>query len=85
MADSDQLTLALQFILEPVPVEKPGDMPVLLEPFLAALRQERYIYITFLHLWGYPLSYENTATIVSNGAVLNFYYFYDTSLIYYLF
>ncbi|KAK3095694.1 hypothetical protein FSP39_017688 [Pinctada imbricata] len=56
-------TVLNRFILEPEPVEKPGDMPVLLEPLLAAFRQERYIYITFLHLWGYPMSYENAATL----------------------
>ncbi|KAL3847689.1 hypothetical protein ACJMK2_018649 [Sinanodonta woodiana] len=52
-----------RFILEAVRVEKEGDIPVLLEPLLAALRQERYTYIKDLHIWKYPMSYENTATL----------------------
>ena len=53
-----------QFILEPVPVEKEGDLPVLLEPLLACLRQERYIYVKDLYIWQYPMTYENAATLV---------------------
>lgn len=57
----------LQFILESVPVEKEGDLPVLIEPFLAAIRQERYIAIRDVHIWDYPLTYENMATLVCIG------------------
>lgn len=53
-----------QFILESVEMEKEGAMPVLIEPLLAALRQERYTYIKDLYVWKYPMSYENTATLV---------------------
>ncbi|KAH3807947.1 hypothetical protein DPMN_136295 [Dreissena polymorpha] len=54
-----------QFIFEPVAVEKEGDIPVLIEPFLAALRQERYTFIRDMdmYLWKYSMSYENTATL----------------------
>lgn len=56
--------LASQFILEPVPLEKEGDLPVLLEPLIAAFRQERYIHIQDLYVWNYPMTYENMATVV---------------------
>ncbi|XP_045200585.2 uncharacterized protein LOC123554471 isoform X1 [Mercenaria mercenaria] len=52
-----------QFILESVEMEKEGALPVLIEPFLAALRQERYTFIRDLYIWKYPMSYENTATL----------------------
>ena len=45
-------------------MEKEGDMPVLIEPLLACLRQERYIYIKDLYIWQYPMIYENAATLV---------------------
>ncbi|XP_048745831.1 uncharacterized protein LOC125658587 isoform X2 [Ostrea edulis] len=51
------------FILEPVPVEKEGDLPVLLEPLIAAFRQERYVHIQDLYVWNYPMTYENMATV----------------------
>jgi len=54
----------LQFILEPVEVEKEGDLPVLIDPLLAAVRQERYTFVQDMYIWKYPLSYENTATLV---------------------
>lgn len=57
-------SLASQFILEPVPLEKEGDLPVLLEPLIAAFRQERYIHIQDLYVWNYPMTYENMATVV---------------------
>ncbi|XP_060606379.1 uncharacterized protein LOC132758701 isoform X2 [Ruditapes philippinarum] len=52
-----------QFILESVEIDKEGALPVLIEPFLAALRQERYTFIRDLYVWKYPMSYENTATL----------------------
>ncbi|XP_048247427.1 uncharacterized protein LOC124119712 [Haliotis rufescens] len=55
--------LLTRFILESVPQEQEGDLPVLLEPFLASIRQERYILIKDLHIWDYPMSYENVATL----------------------
>lgn len=56
----------MQFILEPVPVEKEGDLPVLLEPLIAAFRQERYVHIQDLYVWNYPMTYENMATVVGD-------------------
>ncbi|KAJ8310692.1 hypothetical protein KUTeg_012557 [Tegillarca granosa] len=52
-----------KFILEAAQVEKPDDMAILLEPLLATIRQERYIHINDLHVWKYPMSYENAATL----------------------
>ena len=46
-------------------MEKEGDLPVLIEPLLACLRQERYTYIKDLYIWQYPMNYENAATLVS--------------------
>ena len=45
-------------------MEKEGDLPVLIEPLLACLRQERYIFIKDLYIWQYPMIYENAATLV---------------------
>ncbi|OWF54471.1 uncharacterized protein LOC110444826 isoform X1 [Mizuhopecten yessoensis] len=56
-------TVLDKFIIESSVVEKEGDMPVLLEPLLAAIRQERYIHIRDLRIWNYPMSHENTATL----------------------
>ncbi|XP_062570893.1 uncharacterized protein LOC134232913 isoform X2 [Saccostrea cucullata] len=56
-------TVLSTFILEPVPVEKEGDLPVLLEPLIAAFRQERYVHIQDMYLWNYPMTYENMATV----------------------
>lgn len=56
-------TVLSTFILEPVPLEKEGDLPVLLEPLIAAFRQERYIHIQDLYVWNYPMTYENMATV----------------------
>lgn len=60
---SENNAILSQFIFEPVEVEKEGDISVLIDPLLAALRQERYIYIQDLYIWKYPMSYENTATL----------------------
>ena len=46
-------------------MEKEGDIPILIESFLAAVRQERYTFIKDLYIWKYPMSYENTATLVN--------------------
>ena len=51
-------------------MEKEGDLPVLIEPLLACLRQERYTYIKDLYIWQYPMNYENAATLVSTWALL---------------
>ncbi|XP_061194083.1 uncharacterized protein LOC133202305 isoform X2 [Saccostrea echinata] len=56
-------TVLSTFILEPAPIEKEGDLPVLLEPLIAAFRQERYVHIQDLYLWNYPMTYENMATV----------------------
>lgn len=57
--------ICFQFILEPVVVEKEGDLPVLFEPLIMSIRQERYIFIKDLHVWDYPVTYENMASFVS--------------------
>ena len=38
---------------------------MLIEPLLAAIRQDRYVYIKDLHIWDYPMSIENAATLVT--------------------
>ena len=53
-----------QFIFECVLPDNEGDLPVLIEPLLAAIRQDRYVYIKDLHIWDYPMSIENAATLV---------------------
>ena len=40
-------------------------MPVLFDPLLISLRQERYTHVQDIHVWDYPMSYENIATLVS--------------------
>ena len=57
--------ICFQFILESVVVEKEGDLPVLFEPLIMSIRQERYIFIKDLHVWDYPVTYENMASFVS--------------------
>jgi hypothetical protein len=58
-----------QFIIESVPVEKEGDLPVLFEPFLTTVRQIRYTFIRDLYVWNYPLSYEDICNFVSENDV----------------
>lgn len=53
-----------QFILESVPIEKEGDLPVLFEPFIMSLRQERYKHVQDIHVWDYPMSFEDAASLV---------------------
>ncbi|XP_025115558.1 uncharacterized protein LOC112576910 isoform X2 [Pomacea canaliculata] len=50
-----------KFIFESMMVENEGDLPVLFEPLIMTLRQERYTYIRDLYVWDYPISYENIA------------------------
>ncbi|KAL8600014.1 hypothetical protein ACOMHN_057783 [Nucella lapillus] len=51
-----------KFILEPIMLEKEGDLPVLFEPLLMSIRQERYLCIKDLFVWDYPLTFENMAS-----------------------
>lgn len=50
-------------------VENEGDLPVLFEPLIMTLRQERYTYIRDLYVWDYPISYENIANFVSDFVI----------------
>ncbi|GFN94416.1 NACHT lrr and pyd domains-containing protein 9 [Plakobranchus ocellatus] len=52
-----------KFILESVPVEKEGDMPVLFDPFIMSLRHERYKHVQDIHIWDYPMGHENVASL----------------------
>lgn len=56
-------TVLEKFIFESQIPENEGDLPVLIEPILAAIRQDRYIFIKALHIWDYPMSIENAATL----------------------
>ncbi|BFZ06078.1 hypothetical protein BsWGS_09117 [Bradybaena similaris] len=60
-AEEDRLIT--KFIFESAPVEKEGQLPVLLEPFIMSLREVRYRHIQNIHIWDYPMTYENTATL----------------------
>ena len=59
----ENTTVLEKFIFESVVPENEGDLPVLIEPLLAAIRQDRYVYIKDLHIWDYPMSIENAATL----------------------
>ena len=54
----------LQFVLDTVPAPSPEDPVVAIEPFLMALRQERYTFIKALHIWDVPLTHQDMASIV---------------------
>ena len=54
-----------QFIVEAMPVEREGDVPVLFEPLITSLRQVRYTSMRDLYVWDYPLSYEDMCSFVS--------------------
>ncbi|XP_059164171.1 uncharacterized protein LOC131947100 [Physella acuta] len=62
-AAAEENKLVTKFILETVPLVKDGDLPVLFEPLIASLRQERYKHIQDIHIWDYPMSYENIASL----------------------
>lgn len=62
-ACQENTTVLEKFIFEAGIPENEGDLPVLIEPVLAAIRQDRYIYIRDLHIWEYPMSIENAATL----------------------
>ncbi|CAL1546905.1 unnamed protein product [Lymnaea stagnalis] len=62
-AAAEENRIVTKLILESVPVEKEGDLPVLFEPLMASLRQERYKHVKDIHVWDYPLSYEDVASL----------------------
>ncbi|KAK0048886.1 hypothetical protein Bpfe_021652 [Biomphalaria pfeifferi] len=62
-AAAEENKVITKFILESVQVVKENDLPVLLDPFLSALRQERYKHVKDLHIWDYLMSYEDMASL----------------------
>ncbi|ESO98833.1 hypothetical protein LOTGIDRAFT_231199 [Lottia gigantea] len=60
---SEELKLVVKFIFEPITPERDGEVQVLLEPLLTAIRTERYVYVKDIYIWNYPMSYENVASL----------------------
>ncbi|KAH9490272.1 hypothetical protein Btru_035320 [Bulinus truncatus] len=62
-AAAEENKVITKFIIESLPLVKDGDLPVLLDPFLAALRQERYKHVRDIHIWDYLMSYEDMVSL----------------------
>ncbi|KAK6184718.1 hypothetical protein SNE40_007130 [Patella caerulea] len=59
----DDSKLIVKFVFDAPSTGDGGELPVLLDPLLAALRKERYIHFKDLYVWNYPMSYENVASL----------------------
>lgn len=55
--------LLAKFIVERIPGVDGDDIPISIEPLLAALRQERYNFLKELYIWEIPLKHENVASL----------------------